>query len=481
LKTLHAHPEFNGEIDRDSLTLFLRTGYIPAPYSIYRGIYKLAPGSLLELKEEASSANATVYWQAKTAADQGMLEPFTGNDTEAINELDSLLQDAIRLQVVADVPVGAFLSGGIDSTAVVAIMQAQARAPIKTFSIGFNEPSYDEARHAKDVARYLHTDHTEMYVTPREAREVIPHLPYVYDEPFADSSQIPTFLVSKLTRGRVTVSLSGDGGDELFAGYSHYALFQRQWAVLQRIPELLRGLAVMAAAPLLRRRIGVANEIGSGKASFWMRRSTAYLRRVAEILSASRPELLYGYLISQWKNPSEVVIGGSEPRTAFSQSERHVNNGGPLERVMYLDQITYLPDDILAKVDRASMAVGLEARVPLLDHRVVEFSWRLPLSLKSRNGQGKWLLRQVLGRYVPPEMTERPKQGFSVPIGAWLCGPLRPWAEHLLDERRLADDGFFNPRPIRNAWQEHLSGRRTLTEQLWTILMFQSWKERWRG
>jgi asparagine synthase (glutamine-hydrolysing) len=360
------------------------------------------------------------------------------------------------------VPLGAFLSGGVDSSTVVALMQAQSSRPVRTFTIGFEENGFDEARHARAVAHHLGTNHTDLYVTSDEAQAVIPRLPEIYDEPFADSSQIPTFLLSQLTRRSVTVSLSGDGGDELFAGYSRYAQTEAIWRKLRRLPRTLRsGISRGMVA------------VGSGS------RFQRQLRRRADLVCAETPEALYHRIFSHWKMPSEVVIGGFEPPTVFTDSSRWPEGGSFTERMQFLDSVSYLPEDIFTKIDRASMAVSLEARVPLLDHRVVEFAWSLPLSLKISGGRGKWILRQVLHRYVPRELVDRPKMGFSVPIGAWLRGPLRGWAEELLDERRLRDEGYFCPEPIREKWNEHLRGQHDWEYYLWDVLMFQAWLERW--
>ncbi len=411
----------------------------------------------------------------------GIAAPFTGSEQEAIEQLDNLLREAVGLRMIADVPLGAFLSGGIDSSTVVALMQAQSQQPVKTFSIGFHEARYNEAVYAREVAQHLGTDHTELYVTPAQAQAVIPHLPRIYDEPFSDSSQIPTFLVSQLTRNHVTVSLSGDGGDELFGGYQRYAEALAMWKQMYWLPAAIRqrlGTGVRAVqtpfydhwlgwlAPYTG-RFGGAGGVGHK------------LHRAAEVVGARSPETLYHQFVSHWRTPGEVVIDGREPLTDLTDPARWAQLPEFMRRMMYLDTVTYLPHDILTKVDRASMAVSLEARVPLLDHRVVEFAWRLPLSLKIRNGQGKWILRQVLYKYVPRALVERPKMGFGVPIDMWLRGPLREWAESLLDERRLRDEGFFHPEPIRKKWTEHLSGQRDWQYYLWDVLMFQGWLAHW--
>ena len=480
LKALRAHPAFRPEIDRDVLTLLLRHNYVPAPYSIYKGIRKLPPGTILTLRG-GGEATPVPYWSARDAAAAGLADPFSGSEAEATDRLDALLREAVGLRMVADVPLGAFLSGGVDSSAVVALMQAQSARPVQTFSVGFRESGYDEAPFAREVANHLGTDHTELYVSPEDAQAVIPALPAMYDEPFADSSQIPTFLVSQLARRSVTVSLSGDGGDELFAGYNRYFAGRRLWDRMDRMPPALRRAAAGALTAVPSRTVdALARQIHpllprglrhgglSGKVA-----------KTADILRADCPDAMYGTLVSHWTDPAALVLGEhvGEPPTALTGEDRWAGPTDLTQRMMYMDQMSYLPDDILTKVDRASMAVGLEARVPLLDHRVVEFAWRLPLSLTLRDGQGKWLLRQVLYRYVPREMIERPKMGFGVPLDSWLRGPLRPWAEALLDENRLRDEGFFDPAPIRARWAEHLSGRRDWQSHLWGVLMFQAWHE----
>lgn len=489
VKALRCHPHFRPDIDRDALALYLRHGYIPAPLSIYHQIYKLPPGCLLMVTpdramqaegfspdpESPDGWKPVRYWSARTVAEQGCASLFRGSEAEAAQELDALLRQAMRLRMISDVPLGAFLSGGIDSSTVVALMQAQSSRPVRTFSIGFYEDEYNEAQHAKKVAQHLGTEHTELYVTPQQAMAVIPRLPAMYDEPFADSSQIPTFLVSELARRHVTVSLSGDGGDELFAGYNRYFVGRNLWRKIGWVPAGLRqavarGLTVLSPATLntVFRRLGALAPAFQNPGD--------KLHKLAGILAMDNPERMYLGLVSLWQEPSSVALGAAEPLTAITDPSRWAKLDDFTLRMMYLDLVTYLPDDILVKVDRASMAVSLEARVPLLDHRVVEFAWRLPLSLKiRREGEGKWILRRVLDRYVPKELIERPKMGFGVPIDHWLRGPLRDWAESLVDERRLRQEGFFNPQPIREKWTEHLSGKRNWQYPLWTILMFQAW------
>ncbi len=480
LKALRAHPAFRPEIDRDVLTLLLRHSYIPAPYSIYKGVRKLPPGTILSLRG-AGDAQPAPYWSARDAAAAGLADPFTGSDSEAADGLDALLREAVGLRMVADVPLGAFLSGGVDSSAVVALMQAQSGRPVQTFSIGFRESGFDEAPFAREVAAHLGTDHTELYVSPEDAQAVIPALPAMYDEPFADPSQIPTFLVSQLARRHVTVSLSGDGGDELFAGYNRYFAGRGLWDRVGWMPPALRRAAAGALTSVPPRTTDALARQMNPLLPPALRHGglSSKVAKTADILRAGCPDAMYETLVSHWTDPAAMVLGadGGEPPTALTGEDRWEGPADLTQRMMYRDLVSYLPDDILAKVDRASMAVSLEARVPLLDHRVVEWAWRLPLPLLVRGGQGKWLLRQVLYRYVPREMIERPKMGFGVPIDAWLRGPLRAWAESLLDERRLRDEGFFDPALIRARWAEHLSGRRNWQGPLWDVLMFQAWRE----
>lgn len=481
LKALRVHPGFQGEINRDALALFMRHNAVPAPYSIYQGIYKLPPGTWLTLKPGEREARPQQYWSVREAAEAGQKSPFAGSDSEACAALDTVLRQAVAGQMLADVPLGAFLSGGVDSSTVVALMQAQSARPVRTFTIGFNEAGYNEAEHAHAVATHLGTEHTELYVTAEQAMAVIPRLPALYDEPFADSSQIPTFLVSELARRHVTVSLSGDGGDELFGGYNRYFWAARIW---QRIGWLPTTLRAALAGMLTTLPPSLWNQAFKGLARFlpagWRYANPGdKLHKLAEILAVRSPEEIYLGLVSHWKQPADMVLGAREPATVLTDSAQWAALPDFESRMMYLDQMTYLPDDILTKVDRAAMGISLEARVPLLDHRLVEFAWSLPLPMKIRHGQGKWLLRQALYQYVPQALIERPKMGFGVPLDVWLRGPLRLWAESLLDETRLRREGFFNPEPIRLKWAEHLSGRRNWSYYLWDVLMFQSWSEAW--
>lgn len=475
LKALKAHPAFSADIDRGAVCLLLRHSYVPAPYSIYQGIAKLEPGCLLSVSLAQQEPRIWKYWDTVEVACTGVAQPFVGTANDAVDALELLAKDAVGQQMMADVPLGAFLSGGIDSSTVVALMQAQSSRPVKTFTIGFNEEGYNEAVHAKAVAQYLGTEHTELYVSAQKAMEVIPLLPDLYCEPFADSSQIPTFLVSQLAKQHVTVSLSGDAGDELFCGYSRYQITEKLWHKLALVPMPLRALAAKGITALSTSAWdSLAGFIPSAG------RYAAFgdkLHKGAGVLASATLDELYLGMVSHQRNPADWVICGQEPPTHLTGFLPEFSGLSAVERMMALDAISYLPDDILVKVDRAGMGVSLESRVPFLDHRIVEFAWSLPLSYKLRDGQTKWPLRQVLYRHVPSALIDRPKMGFGVPLQDWLRGPLRDWAEKLLDEARLAKEGFFHPAPIRQIWAEHLSGKRNWMVQLWNVLMFQAWLE----
>ena len=484
LKAIAALPGFDGRVDRGALCLLLRHNYIPQPRSIYEGIFKLPPGTLLRVEAgDAASAGSVASLQRRarkywSVADIASHARSGLSDAEAVHELDHLLRDAIAMRMEADVPLGAFLSGGVDSSTVVALMQAQSARPVRTFSIGFHEQDHDEAKFAKEVAAHLGTDHNELYVTAQDALDVIPTLPTMFDEPFSDSSQIPTYLVSRLARGQVTVSLSGDGGDELFAGYSRYAWATRVGRWLDSVPNPVRT----HFARSLHARPGLYEAFFRGAnrglpARLRIRNPGTKTGLLGRMLQAPSVDARYLLLVSHWFEPESIVLHSAEPEVELSDFAHWPDVRDPVERMMYSDLIGYLPDDILVKVDRASMAVSLEARVPLLDHRVVEFAWRTPLRQKLRNGQSKWLLRQVLDRYVPRALIDRPKKGFSVPIDHWLRGPLRDWAETLLDDRRLREEGYFDPAPIRRMWNDHVAGRVREHHRLWDVLMFQAWLE----
>ena len=486
LKALSMHPAFEGDIDRDALTLFLRHTYIPSPWSIYKGVRKLPAGTYLKITMDSmQGCNGSElpeplrYWSLPDIVGAGQARSFEGTSEEAVDTLHKLLLHAVRHQMVADVPLGAFLSGGIDSATVVALMQAQSGRPVQTFTIGFDELGYNEAEYAKAVARHLGTDHTELYASARVALDVIPRLPEIYDEPFADSSQIPTFLVAEMSRRYVTVALSGDGGDELFGGYGHYLWMPQLWRWLSNMPTpLCRVGAHIIEAIFLHgsdwlldrivRRPTMRNEYLRAKSK---------ARKLALLIKCRAQEDLYCRYISGWQDPAEIVRGASKPHTVPTEDVLW-HRPDALEfanRLMMIDTLIYLPDDILVKVDRAAMGVSLETRAPFLNHHIAEFIWRLPQSFKIRDGQGKWILRQVLHKYVPKELIERPKMGFNTPIGSWLRGPLKDWAEALLDQTRLKTEGFFDPQPIRQKWNAHLNEHERWDQHLWSILMFQAW------
>jgi asparagine synthase (glutamine-hydrolysing) len=481
LKALRAHPAFDAGIDRGSVALFMRYGYIPTPRSIHEGIHKLGPGEtlVLDCANRAAQPRVEAYWSLQEVAQRGLATAFcAGAEHELVDELDTLLSDAVGLRMQADTPLGAFLSGGVDSSTVVALMQGQSAQPVRTFSIGFEEDVYDEARFAREVARHLGTDHTELYLPATAALERLPDIAETYDEPFADPSQLPTMLLCAMTGEQVAVSLSGDAGDELFAGYRRYAWAQRAWRSVGWLPSSgrrLLGRGLSRPTPELWTAIGE-----------WLRplagdsidaRFGDRVGKLAELISLSDRDAMYRDLMSQWKDPASLVLGASEPPTRFTEIQKAPAVEGDLERLLYLDTLTYLPDDILVKVDRASMAVSLEVRVPLLDHRVVELAWRIPSSMKVRDGVGKWPLRQVLDRYVPQKLTNRPKKGFDIPLGEWLRGPLREWAGSLLEEGRLRDEGLLAPAPVRERWEQHLAGTRNWHYPLWNVLMLQAWLE----
>lgn len=482
LKALRQYPDFDTTIDNGALTLLLRHSAIPAPHAVYRGCRKLMPGTHLAIGPDQVAGRSLPepepYWSATKAAGAGLADPYDLSDAEAVESLDHMLRNAVDACMVSDVPLGAFLSGGIDSSTVVALMQAQSNRPVKTFSIGFTESDYNEADAAAAVAEHLGTDHTELYITPADAQAVIPKLPQIYDEPFADSSQIPTYLVSQLARQQVTVSLSGDGGDEIFGGYNRYTWANNLKRGIGLTPLSLRRLtrhclagvaprhwdsAFAAIAPLLPRRLRLT-QVGDK------------LHKLAEIIDAPNREEMYWRLVSQWKHPRQAMPTATEPATRLSDTASWPNLPDFTQQIMLLDALVYLPDDILVKLDRAAMATSLESRVPFLDHRVFEFAWRLPLGQKIRNGTGKWILREVLARYVPRQLFERPKMGFGVPVGDWLRGDLREWAEDLLSEDRLKRGGLFQTEVVRNLWAQHLRGDRNLQHQLWPLLMFEAWR-----
>jgi asparagine synthase (glutamine-hydrolysing) len=479
LKGLRAHSRFEAQIDRDAVALMLQYGYVPVPHTIYKEFRKVVPGTILEVSVADPRATSSIpYWSAEHAAEEGQRD-VVHSETEALQQLETILRDAVGLRMISDVPLGVFLSGGIDSSIVTALMQAQSARPVRTFTIGFHEGQYDEAGHAAAVARHLGTDHTELYITPAEAQEVIPLLPQIFDEPHGDSSGIPTYLVSKLARRDVTVALSGDGGDELFAGYNRHRWTETAWNFSRRLPSPLRR-----TAGAFLRGIASPTSLAGALAERLLpadARPRLFREKVAKLASLATidgPLDAYSRLVSQISDPNSYVIGSSPTATLGSHSAERIR--GFAHRIMLLDLLTYLPDDILAKVDRASMAVSLEAREPLLDHRLIEYAWRLPLSMKIREGKTKWALRQILYHYVPADLIDRPKMGFSIPLDVWLRTGLRDWAESLLSEDRLRREGVLASGPVRALWSEHASGRRDVQHQLWNILMFQAWLDEQR-
>lgn len=474
LKALRVCPGWTPRINRGAVAAYMRHNYIPAPHTIYEGVHKLEPGCVLTLPW-GKEPRIERFWDAREVARAGLADPIRGTDAELVDELELLLKDAVKRRMIADVPLGAFLSGGVDSSTVVALMQTAGMGTVKTFSIGFDIPEFNEAPHAAAVARHLRTDHTELTVTSKQALDVIPRLTDMYDEPFADSSQIPTYLVSAMTRKHVTVALSGDGGDELFAGYNRYHMTKRFWRFISMAPMPLRraAAAVLTAmspdrwtATLSKLPLDQLPQIGDK------------LHKAAPLLKLDDAEALYRRLVTHWE-PREIMLGACEPKGILYDDSVSAEIPDLVSRMQFLDLVTYLPDDILTKVDRASMAVALEARVPLIDHRVVEFSWRLPRNVMVRNGVSKWILRQVLFRHVPFQLIERPKMGFGIPLGEWLRGPLRDWAEGLLSERRLRESGLVDPSTVRRRWDEHLRGERNWQYALWDVLMLEAWIERW--
>lgn len=462
LKALTEIPGFTKELDREALALLMRHNYIPAPWSIYRGIKKLLPGTSLTLTErqlqQRTMPGPVVYWSAQAVAQQALQQPLSFSSVRAaVDALEDVLGRAVRGQMIADVRLGAFLSGGIDSSVIVALMQAHSASAVSTFTIGFDDPKYNEAEHAQAVARHLGTSHTEIYVTPDDALAVVPRLAGLYDEPFADSSQIPTVLVAQMARQHVKVALSGDGGDELFGGYSRYLRARRWWDKLQAVPRGMRG--PLAASSRAAARFMPASH------------ARDQLEKLAALAGAPQAGRFYQQFVTYWKDPAQAVIGAMVPSTLFDES----TGDDFMDCIMLLDARSYLPDDILVKVDRAAMAVGLETRVPMIDHDVFEFAWRLPGDYKIREGQGKWLLRQLLYRHVPKSLVDRPKKGFSVPLALWLRGPLKEWGASLLDGARLRRDGVFHAAPIMRKWQEHQAGKHDWSTHLWSVLMTQAW------
>lgn len=480
LKALKKHPEFLGEINRDSICLFLNRNNIGAPHSIYKGISKLAPASSLFCNGATGKVEIKSYWSLRALSEKSVYSSSSLSDAEALAGLETTLFKSIEDQMIADVPVGAFLSGGIDSSTVVALMQARSGERIKTYSVGFQDDQHDEATHAKRVAHYLGTDHTEIYYQPQDAIDFIPRLPDIYDEPFGDSSQLPSCLISHIARQRVKVALTGDGGDEIFGGYNRHRYVRQIWNGLKTMPLPVRkAIAILLRSPSLSTWQKILDFLQPVvKNSLKISNPGMKIQKFVNILDATSPQEIYRLVTAHWSSPADIVLQATEPNYLQLTPEEWPITDSIEHQLMWIDGMTYLPDDILTKVDRASMSAGLELRTPMLDHRLVEYAWKLPLQMKIRNGSGKWILKQLLSKYVPDSITDRPKMGFSVPIGAWLNDHLRDWAEDLLDESRLRQQGYLDPPKILQKWKQHKSGKRDWGHDIWNILMFQAWLER---
>ena len=477
LKAFKVHPEFNAQINTDSVALQLRYNYIPAPYSIYKNIYKLSPGHYLQLKNNDLKKNllptSKTYWSLIKKATYGNRNQLILSEPDIQNNLEKCLKNSVRKQMMSDVPFGAFLSGGIDSSLIVALMQSQSTRPIKTFTIGYNEDDYSEAKYAKKIAKHLGTDHTELYVSAKLAMEVIPKLATIYDEPFSDSSQIPTYLVSELAKRHVKVALSGDGGDELFCGYNRYVMSERFWNKLNLMPLSIRRILAFIIESISPQKWSNMSKFLPGLNQY--SNFGDKMHKGAKVLEAKTLNEMHYMLCSHWQNPSEAVINSKEPRTILNKFKKKFRNLNSQEQMMVTDFVTYLPDDILVKIDRAAMSLSLETRTPFLDHQLIEYALKIPHSLKFKDGNGKWILKKILNQYVPKKFTTRPKMGFAVPLDTWLRGPLRDWVENLINENRLKQEGYFNHSLIRKKWTEHLSGKKNWHSDLWDVLMFQAW------
>ncbi len=477
LKALRAHPDFEPEIDRDVLALYFQQNCVPGSYSIYRGTRKVTPGSILRFGGSGAAEGLEErYWDPLERLPLCHQQQFGGSQTEAVDALEQVLGLAVSQRMIADVPLGAFLSGGIDSSLVVALMQAQSTTPVRTFTIGYQEESFNEAGFSRDIARHLGTDHTELTVSAQDALDVVPKLPSIYDEPFSDCSQIPTYLVSHMARKHVTVALAGDGGDEVFGGYNRHVWSPRIWEAMKWFPVGVRKrLAQVMLAVGPRGWDAVMHRMKPLLPARLHEPNVGYkLSKLAEVLEADSADALYRQVASHWQK-NNPVLGASALPTLTTDPNRSLPIQTFLTRMLYFDLLTYLPDDNLTKVDRASMANSLEVRGPFLDHRVVEFAWTLPNSMKVQQGRGKWILRKLLERFVPTSLTDRPKMGFGVPIGAWLRGPLRGWAEELLSPTRLRSEGFLDADGVQQVWREHLQNRRDREYFIWDVLMFEAW------
>jgi asparagine synthase (glutamine-hydrolysing) len=475
LKAIKKFPKFNNSIDRNALALFLRFNSIPSPHSIYEDIFKLEPGTIIQLNADSKKIVQSTYWSTEEEFVKSSFSSFAGTSEDAVIQLESVLSRAVSSQMESDVPLGAFLSGGVDSSLIVALMQSQSSKKINTFSIGFNNPAFNEAEHALLVSNHLGTNHSELYVNESDALDIIPNLPYIYDEPFADSSQIPTYIVSKFAKQDVSVSLSGDGGDEVFGGYNRYIYAQRMFGRVRKIPVSVKRTFSKAISSMSEEKL---DKIFGAITRKSYSNIGDKLHKAASILSADSVHDSHFKLVSQIHNPENWLINSNEYKTKFNDDISRFKGLNSVEKMMGYDLITYLPTDILTKVDRAAMAVSLETRIPFLDPDVIKFSASLPINYKIKNGVSKWILRELLYKYVKKDLIERPKMGFAIPLAEWLRGPLQDWAESQLSEKRLSQEGFFNVDFVRTKWLEHLSNKKNWHHQLWNVLMFQSWLEK---
>lgn len=481
LKAIVCVPNFERAVDRAALADYFQFLYVPAPRTIWKGISKLAPAHIMSINVDTGETQTAMYWNARAIAERGVAEPFIGTDAQAEEALLTRVQSAVEAHMVADVPVGAFLSGGIDSTLVTAVMQSISPRPIRTFTVGFQDTQSDERMHATNIAKHLKTEHTNVQVSAHELRDGIPLLAQMFDEPFADSSQLPTYLISRAARQHVTVALSGDGGDELFAGYNRHRMMDHVWPALQKIPAPLRTTAALMIRMFSTKQLDVVGKFAKPILPNALRTSQFgdHLHKLASLAKCKEWTDAYVALVSAWNDPAKLVID-SRPETTRVDPIQQANMPDALRAMQWIDQTTYLVDDILTKVDRASMAASLETRVPLLDHRLVEFAWTLPADMKVRNGQGKWILRQALNTFVPAPLMDRPKMGFAIPLESWLRGPLQDWAGDLLDERRVRDQGFLNADVVTNEWTQLCAGGGGHQHKAWALLMWMAWVEHWK-
>ena len=477
LISLKQHPDFVGEIRRKSIALFMRFGYIPCPYSIYNNIFKLPPGSFINIERDVANPQPEFYWNFKEIVKSNNLEINNLEYDIAVNNLEIALGDSIERQMISDVPLGAFLSGGIDSSSIVALAQLRSSNQVKTFSIGYDDKHYNEAEHAKLIANHLGTDHTDLYVTPKDTISVIPEIPKIYSEPFADPSQIPMFLLSKMTKDYVTVALSGDGGDELFGGYNRHLFTNQYWGAISKLPSSMKWLitnTIKSLSPNHWNKVFMYFNYFMPK-KFHHQNMGLKLYKISKAIRSDSIDDLYTSLISRWDNPEGLVLGIEKDKTLYEPLIDEFILCDDVSKMMAMDTVGYLSDDILCKVDRASMFASLESRNPFLDHNIVEFAAKLPLNYKIKNGIGKSVLRDVLYKHVPKKLIDRPKMGFDIPIGDWLRGSLKKWANDLLDEKKIREDGYFNAELVRKIWFEHQSGSNNMEHKLWPVLMFQSW------